>query len=256
MRPESKRPVLIRGKVLGGRSPLICLPLVAKDTSALMKQARVNAALAPDVIEWRVDGFEKASCLADMREALEALRSAIGEIPLIFTCRYIEEGGFRDIPQDVRTAIIVEALKSGAVDVVDYEIACGEELIAQIKEETKKAGAKLILSYHNFKLTPEEDFIRNRLMEAQDLGADIAKLAVMPNNYRDVLNLLSATLSAREGGLDLPIISMSMGEIGKITRIAGGFFGSDLTFAVGAESSAPGQVPAADLRSVWRVLSL
>jgi 3-dehydroquinate dehydratase-1 len=47
---------------------------------------------------------------------------------------------------------------------------------------------------------------------------------------------------------------MSMGEEGGITRIAGGLFGSDLTFALGKASSAPGQIPIADLRRAWSAL--
>ncbi len=255
MRPESKKPVIIRGRVLGGPTPLVCLPLVAGDKNLLIEQARFNAALEPDVIEWRVDSFERVESLVEMVEALRALRKEIGEIPLIFTCRYINEGGFKEIPQAKRKEIIFEAVRSGEVDIIDFEISNGEKLVAEIKEEVHKAGAKLILSYHNFQYTPDEEFIYKKLLEARDLGADIAKLAIMPQNYRDVLNLLSATLRAREEALDIPIITMAMGEMGKITRIAGGFFGSDLTFAVGKESSAPGQVPVADLRSVWKVLS-
>lgn len=255
MRPQSKKPVLIRGKVLGGQSPLVCLPLVAVDKDSLIEQARINAALEPDVLEWRVDGFEKAECLEEMTDALQALRNEIGEIPLIFTCRYVKEGGIREISQDVRKDIIFAALNSKNVDIVDFEISNGEEFVAKIKEGVAAAGARLILSYHNFQITPIEEIIYNKLLEAAKLGADIAKLAVMPKDYRDVLRLLNATLRVREEALDIPLITMAMGEIGKITRIAGGFFGSDLTFAVGKESSAPGQVPVADLRNVWKVIS-
>jgi len=50
------------------------------------------------------------------------------------------------------------------------------------------------------------------------------------------------------------LITMSMGALGSITRIAGWLFGSDLTFAVGVASSAPGQIPAAELREVYKLL--
>lgn len=253
MRLESNKPVIIRGKVLGGPVPWVCLPLVAGDINSLIEQAKENTALKPDAIEWRVDSFEKAECLEEMTAALQALRKEIGEIPLIFTCRYVNEGGLKEIPQSVRKEIIFAALHTNNVDIIDFEISNGPQFVSEIKEAVDKAGAKLILSYHNFQETPAEEFIYNKLIEAAGLGADIPKLAVMPKDYRDVLNLLNATLCARET-LDVPIITMAMGETGKITRIAGGFFGSDLTFAVGRESSAPGQVPVADLRSIWDVL--
>jgi 3-dehydroquinate dehydratase-1 len=110
------------------------------------------------------------------------------------------------------------------------------------------------LSYHNFDETPDEAFILDRLVTAGKLGADVAKVAVMPKSYKDVLTLLSATYTARTERLDIPIITMSMGAEGGITRIAGGLFGSDLTFALGKASSAPGQIPIDDLRKAWTAL--
>ena len=89
---------------------------------------------------------------------------------------------------------------------------------------------------------------------SQDLGADIAKIAVMPKDYADVLTLLGATLKARTGAVKVPIVTMSMGPEGEVTRVAGGLFGSDLTFAVGKEASAPGQIPITDLRQAMSVL--
>ena len=99
-----------------------------------------------------------------------------------------------------------------------------------------------------------EAFIYDKLLEAQEKGADIAKMAVMPKNYADVLTLLGATLKARTGAVNIPIITMSMGPEGGVTRVAGGLFGSDLTFAIGKESSAPGQIPISDLRQAMAVL--
>ena len=54
--------------------------------------------------------------------------------------------------------------------------------------------------------------------------------------------------------LQIPIISMSMGPYGSLTRMFGFAFGSALTFAVGQSSSAPGQVPIEDLRVVLEIV--
>jgi 3-dehydroquinate dehydratase-1 len=69
-----------------------------------------------------------------------------------------------------------------------------------------------------------------------------------------VLTLLSATSRARNGKVQIPIVTIAMGVRGKITRIAGGLFGSDITFAVGMESSAPGQLPIAELKQAMGVI--
>ena len=84
-------------------------------------------------------------------------------------------------------------------------------------------------------------------------GADIAKIAVMPKELRDVLTLLDATLTARNT-LSLPIISMSMGGYGSLSRLFGWVFGSSVSFAVGEKSSAPGQVPIADVQAVAEIM--
>jgi len=54
--------------------------------------------------------------------------------------------------------------------------------------------------------------------------------------------------------LTIPLISMSMGAYGSLTRIATFAFGSSLTFAVAGQSSAPGQIPIGVLRSVLPVV--
>jgi 3-dehydroquinate dehydratase-1 len=75
----------------------------------------------------------------------------------------------------------------------------------------------------------------------------------MPKDLNDVLTLLTATLQASQT-LSIPLISMSMGPLGSLTRLFGCAFGSALTFAVGASSSAPGQVPIEDLNTVLAIV--
>ena len=66
--------------------------------------------------------------------------------------------------------------------------------------------------------------------------------------------LLSATLKARTEALEIPIVTMSMGAEGVVTRLAGGLFGNDITFAIGKNASAPGQIPIGELRRAMAVL--
>jgi 3-dehydroquinate dehydratase-1 len=92
-----------------------------------------------------------------------------------------------------------------------------------------------------------------RLLQAQTLGADVAKVAVMPQRLEDVLTVLSATLQASQK-LEIPVVSMSMGGHGALTRLFGWTFGSALSFAVGAEASAPGQVPMDDMNAALDIM--
>ncbi len=117
----------------------------------------------------------------------------------------------------------------------------------------RDAGTGVVLSYHNFEETPDARTLLARFAEAESLGGDVAKVAVMPRSIDDVLVLLQATLLASRA-VGLPLISMSMGQLGAITRAVGWYFGSAVTFAAGRHASAPGQVPAQDLRDVIRLL--
>ena len=255
MRLQSKKKVTIRGRILGGPVPLICLPLVADDQISLIRQAEEVRAFNPDVIEWRADKFDAVRDTRAVLQALTALRKAVDDIPLIFTCRVIHEGGYQDISLDDRLRIDQAAIDSGLIELIDTEISNGAAMIEGVIKACRKTSVRAILSYHNFQETPAENFILERLSEAQRRGGDVAKVAVMPKNYQDVLTLLGATYKARTEMLDSPMITMSMGSEGTITRIAGGLFGSDLTFAIGKASSAPGQIPIRDLRKAWSALA-
>ena len=88
----------------------------------------------------------------------------------------------------------------------------------------------------------------------QDLDADIPKIAVMPQNKKDVLTLLSATEEMVSEYADRPIITMSMAGTGLISRLCGEVFGSALTFGAVGKVSAPGQMGIEDLTTVLGLL--
>lgn len=109
------------------------------------------------------------------------------------------------------------------------------------------------MSYHNFAETPPIDYLIDKIKEQISSGANVPKIAVMPKTEEDVLTLLSATLKARME-IDTPIITMSMGKLGMISRVAGSIFGSDLTFGASKKASAPGQIPINDLKTAMNIL--
>jgi 3-dehydroquinate dehydratase-1 len=241
----------VKGRTIGGRAPLVCLPLVAADRVSLLEQAEDLLPLDPDLLEWRVDGFTDIDASL---EALNDLTKTIDPVPLIYTCRIDLEGGMSTLARDKRLTVIESAIDTGLVDIVDIELCNDAVFIETILAKAAAKGTKVILSFHDFDRTPEESAILERLQRAQEMGADIAKVAVMPKNYQDVLVLLGATLKARSGLLEIPIVTMSMGAEGVVTRLAGGLFGADITFAIGKNASAPGQIPIGKLRQAMAVL--
>lgn len=254
MRLQSKKKVNVRHITIGGKKVLICLPLMAEDKSSLLQQAEEMSSLNPDLLEWRVDGYDGVERISEAVETLEALRMKIGPVPLIFTCRIDSEGGFKKLPQEHRLDLINTAIRSGHADIVDVEMCNEAPFIDSVKAESVAQGTKLIFSHHDFENTPEEAYIYDKLKQAQSLGADIAKMAVMPHGFEDVLTLLNATLRARNHGVRIPIVTMAMGARGSVTRIAGGLFGSDITFAMGKAPTAPGQIHIDRLRCAMGVM--
>ena len=85
-------------------------------------------------------------------------------------------------------------------------------------------------------------------------GADILKMAVMPAEFDDVASLMQVTNEVVEEYTEKPVISMAMGNLGSISRIAGENFGSSVTFATIGAASAPGQFPIEELRMMMNVL--
>jgi len=244
----------VRNKTMGGGTPLICTPLVGRTRERVLSEAASVVKKNPDVIEWRVDYFEGIADAAAVLDVAGSLRAAAGDLPIIFTRRSIAEGGE---PIAIGNEEVVElydkVAASGLIDFLDFEMSNEAALVRRVRESASKHGTRTIFSYHNFGYTPGHDFLVQRFLEAERLGGDVAKVAVMPRDRADVLTLLAATAEADAKGR-IPLISMAMGPLGSVTRMIGGEFGSSLSFAVGEGSSAPGQIPIADLNAVFAVL--
>jgi len=244
----------IRGRRLGGATPLICSPLVGRTRERLLAEAANVAAKQPDVIEWRVDYFAAIADTTAVLDAARALRAAVGDAPILFTRRSIREGGEPLAIGDEEVVSLYDAVgASGLVDFLDFEMGNDADHVRRVRDSAREHGTRVVLSYHNFGYTPGVEFLVQRFLEGERLGADVAKVAVMPRDRDDVLALLAAT-SRAEAKARIPLISMAMGPLGAVTRMVGGVFGSALSFAVGEGSSAPGQMPIADLQTVYDII--
>lgn len=249
------KPIELKGKpVGGGKFPLICTPLVGRTGDAILLEVQQVLAKKPDLLEWRVDFFEDIGDTAAVLELASSIRQAAGAVPLLFTRRSSREGGEKiALSEEEVVALYGAVCRSGHVDLVDFEMSNEAAQVRQVRQFSLAHGVKLMLSFHDFQATPELELLNRRFLQAQQLGADIAKVAVMPRRLEDVLTLLSATLQASQQ-LTIPLVSMSMGGYGSLTRLFGWTFGSAMTFAIGAGSSAPGQVPIEDINTVLAIL--
>ena len=118
------------------------------------------------------------------------------------------------------------------------------------------AGVKVVCSSHDFRKTPPRAELVERMLRMQQAGADLPKLAVMPTCRTDVLELLAATAEMADQNPETPVITMSMGALGAVSRLCGEAFGSAMTFANPGTASAPGQVPLPVVEAVLESLRL
>jgi 3-dehydroquinate dehydratase-1 len=249
------KPILLNGKPVGsGRFPTICTPLIGRTREQVLAEIAMVLPKQPDLLEWRVDFFQKIDDAAAVVAMAGEIRQAAGGVPVLFTRRSTKEGG-EPIPlSEAQVVALIEAVCARRlVELVDFEMNNDQHHVAQVRAASKACGIGLVLSFHNFQSTPPQAVLCQRFAQAQQLGADVAKLAVMPQRLEDVLSVLTATLESSQK-LEIPVVSMSMGGYGAITRLFGGFFGSAMSFAVGATASAPGQVPIEDLNTVLGIL--
>lgn len=249
------RPLELKNRVLvADQGPLVCAPLVGASEEAVLSEVRAILPKNPDLLEWRVDFFSGIADSARVVALAKAIRQNAPGVPVIFTRRSIREGG-TPIPLDEAEvfALYADVCRSGAVDLFDYELSVGAEYFERAVALAKETGVRLIASFHNFDETPSAEVLVAKFVAMEAAGADIAKIAVMPRDVRDVLTLLDATLTARHT-IGLPIISMSMGGYGSLSRLFGWVFGSSVSFVVGDQSSAPGQVPIEDLQAVAEIV--
>lgn len=248
------RTIEIRKVVLGKDKPKICVPLVGKNDEALRKEIEVLNKISFDVIEWRMDHHEAAGEIEKMKQTVKMIREAVGDVPLLATFRTKKEGGEKEVSTAYYLELNKAMIKTAAIDLIDVEFFTGENEVKEVVAYAHAHQVKVVMSNHDFDKTPDKEEIIGRLRGMQELGADLPKIAVMPQKAEDVITLLAATNEMATRYADRPIITMSMGRIGLVSRIAGETFGSCLTFGAAKEASAPGQIAAAELGHVLQVI--
>lgn len=241
--------VKVRNLVIGEGSPKICVPITGRDEEEILAETRAVLEVPADMAEWRADWYEKAANRDEVSGVLRKIRTLIGDMPLLITFRTEKEGGELEADPDTYQRICSDAICSGYIDLIDVELSAGDRIARALLEEAHDAGVKVIASSHDFDRTPDKSEIIRRLLKMEELGADILKIAVMPQNKSDVAVLLSASVEA-SARTNRPLIAISMGQLGIISRIACESFGSSVTFAAASQISAPGQPAAAELRDM------
>lgn len=246
MSAAANRPILqVRDVQLGAGRPKVIIPLTDAHDAGLVAAARRVADSRADMVEWRVDRYEYRDDHTQMIAMAARIREIIGNRPLLFTPRTKHEGSDWHPSSDDYRDLIADACASGTIDLVDVQYL--NPAAKRCVEAARSANVPVVASNHDFAGTPSASQITDRLNAMASLGPDVVKMAVWPRTPSDVAALLAATAQGAEQ-VRVPLITMSMGPLGSITRLAGQVFGSCATFAtLGDAGSAPGQLPLDDV---------
>ena len=263
---------------IGGGAPAVVVSLTGPTAAHVRRQAQRAVRAGADVLELRVDlleevrralGEERHPRVSSLRavgdcvlEALTLVEVAAPGAPVLLTCRTAAEGGRASL-DDAGYAAVMRLLLDELAScepwqrpaAVDIEVQRGG--LSEVAARAHDLGVDVVGSFHDFEGTPADVDLEEVLDRMVREGGDLAKIAVWPASAEDVARLLGVTARAA-ASLPVPVVAMSMGALGMISRVAA-VFGSALTFAVVPdeegciEASAPGQLPIDEVR---RCLSL
>ncbi len=209
-----------------------------------VEQLEVNRFAEADLIEWRADCLPKEEIL---RVAPAIFEKFVGR-EVIFTLRTVKEGGFIELSDQEYVDLIKEVDHLYQPDYIDFEYYSHTGVFDQLLE-----FPNLVLSYHNFDETPEN--LMEILSELTAFAPKVVKVAVTPHNEQDVLDLMNYTRGFKTLSPEQSFATMSMGKLGKVSRLSSGLTGSCWSFASLDQPSAPGQISLKDMTKIREVLN-
>ncbi len=230
------------------------VPITAKTKEQAIAQAKVIAANQDaDLAEFRIDLLDFA---ADSKQVIalgHELKKILGDKPMIATIRTHNEGGKLSISDSDYGKTYQAYLKQPFMDMLDVEMFRDQQVVKNTVKLAHDKKVLIVMSNHDFQKTPNEDEIVKRLLKQDELGADILKIAVMPQSKQDVFTLMNATLKVSQQSKK-PLLTMSMGKLGTISRIATANMGGSFSFGMIGEASAPGQIDVTQLKQFLKTV--
>jgi 3-dehydroquinate dehydratase/shikimate dehydrogenase len=187
---------------------MICVTIGRGRHSSLAQEWQAAADAGIELVELRIDCLRRDP---DLKRIL-----AKRPTPTVFTIRRGVDGGLWRGNEEKRQALLREAIALG-VEYVDLEI----DIASKIRRFGK---TKRVVSYHNFKGTPNE--IQDTAEQCDEMDADVVKIATLANSVADASLVLELATKA-----PVPMIPIAMGDIGFFTRVLGRKFGAPFTYA-------------------------
>lgn len=253
------KPLKINDMILEPGRPKIAIPISGRTHEEIVAQCEDAVEGPCDILEWRVDYYlntignldqkvENMQVHPELVRILDDIDYVAEGKPVIFTVRGGTQGGLKPISRKSAYDLGRIAAQSQLVSIVDMDLFeendtfDADEVMEQV-DAIHEYGVKVILSYHDFEHMLSREEIINLVSLMRNLGADICKIAVTSESRDEVDELVKTAALVTEGD-NGPVIILAMGEEGRVTRIAGGEYGSCITYAAGTKATAPGQMSA------------
>jgi 3-dehydroquinate dehydratase / shikimate dehydrogenase len=216
----------------------ICVSVCGETVDEVMDRI-ASAGNYADVIEIRFDCVDPD----DVEALIDQIKNSTRR--LLITYRPKEQGGARSIPPAQRSKFwkLISTCLMSADHLVDLEFDMDLPLGIDADQ--------VIVSMHEFGEVREDlskSFERISLLPAKTI-----KIAIAADDAVDAIDVWKLLRESEK-----PVIPIAMGEAGKWTRILGPAHGAPMTYASVGKGieTAPGQIPAEDLRDVFRVKEL
>ncbi|EPE8449601.1 type I 3-dehydroquinate dehydratase [Acinetobacter baumannii] len=224
------------------------VPITAKTKEQALAQAQVIANTADaDLAEFRIDLLSFASDTKQVIALGHELKKILGNKPMIATIRTKNEGSQLEISDADYGKTYQAYLKNPFMDWLDVEMFRDQKVVSEIVQKAHQKKVLVVMSNHDFQKTPSQDEIEKRLLKQDQMGADVLKIAVMPKSKQDVFTLMNATLKVSQQTTK-PLLTMSMGQLGTISRVATANMGGSYSFGMIGQASAPGQIDVTKLK--------
>ncbi|MBN1784909.1 MAG: type I 3-dehydroquinate dehydratase [Candidatus Bathyarchaeota archaeon] len=214
-------------------------PKTVEEAFCLIKHAEAQDA---DLIEIRLDSLKNHDRIPEITRYTKT--------PLIATNKSQKNLGNFSGNETERQKILLNAAKSGFTYVdVDLGTPNQEKLIRSLRE----AGAKVIISFHDFERTPSLSQLEKVVDEEVALGADVCKIITTAKSVEDnstVIDLVSKVFKKCK------IVCFAMGDLGVPSRFLSPIFGAFFTFASIGEKrkTAKGQLTIQEMKKAYQLM--
>jgi 3-dehydroquinate dehydratase-1 len=223
----------------------VCVSIPPKTIDECFKLIQKADAQQADLIEVRLDHLTNLCRIAEIPSCTNT--------SLIAANKSLEHQGKFFGSEVGRQKVLMNAARNG-FEYVDVDLGTPnqKELISKIKE----AGAKVIVSFHDFDQTPPLTELNKVLDEEIALGADVCKIVTTARNVKD--NLVTLNFVSEASKRNIRLVCFAMGELGKHSRLVSPVFGAFFTFACLDEKrkTAKGQLTINEMKDAYESLGL